>query len=175
MPDRDPHTDLSLNPYRPEQLTSWEHLAGPSCAELHRYWSDKRGGEEAPAWADFVFIELYRVAPCMVVYDVAESGDIGQLRYRFVGTRIVEYRRHRRLPDPTGRTFAETDRAYDPSPLRAAYAACVASRAPVLTRGAYRTENAQGLHERLTVPWLIDGRVARLTAALDRLPDASVR
>jgi hypothetical protein len=51
-----------------------------------------------------------------------------------------------------------------------AYLTCIQTATPVVMRDDYRTENAYGRHERLILPWAIDGQVARLSCALDRFP-----
>jgi hypothetical protein len=51
-----------------------------------------------------------------------------------------------------------------------AYLTCIQTATPVVKRDDYRTENAYGRHERLILPWAIDGQVARLSCALDRFP-----
>ena len=165
-----PTLEMDLAPYKPLISHEIEALEGDSTVALYRYWQEKRAGDEAPDWADFKFIDLYRIAPVMFVMDVVDPDDVNKLRYRHMGTRIVEYRSLRLNPDLTGKTFGEGDRSYDTAPMAAAYWTAYKEAVPVVMRGDYRTENAFGRHERLILPWMIDGKVARLTGCLDRFP-----
>lgn len=161
-------TSVSLNPYDPETSTDMERIRGEQSSVLHGYWLEKQGAAALPAWSSFEFMDLYRIAPSMIVYDVDDPGDANTLRYRFVGTTIVKYRKHRTNPDLTGQTFADGQRAYDPTAMAAAFNACMREARPILMQGNYQTEFASGEHERLIVPWSLDGVVARLTSVLDR-------
>ena len=161
-------TDVKLYPYRPTVTSDLEALEGDCSTSLYEYWLSKKTAGTAPDWSNFKLMDLYAIAPVMTVIDVVDKDDAGKLRYRFMGTRIVEYRRHRRNPDLTGKTFAEGERAYDPSAMADAYMASIKTATPVLMKGEYRTESAYGTHDRLILPWQIDGEIARLTTALDR-------
>ncbi|MBO6518621.1 MAG: PAS domain-containing protein [Rhodospirillales bacterium] len=162
--------DASKYPYRPEIITGVDDLKGEACSALYAYWLDKKGDQPAPDWSDFEFMDLYKIASVMAVMDVDPSFDAGKLHYRFIGTKIVDYRWHREIPDLTGRTFAEADRSYNPAAMVEAYTKCMTTGAPVVMRGQYQTDQSYGEHERIVLPWLIDGTVARLTNALDRFP-----
>jgi len=163
-------TEMQLNPYQPLVTSDLDGLEGACASELYTYWLDKKAGAPMPDWSSFEFMDLYRIAHSMLVLDVVDRNDSGKLRYRFMGTTIVEYRRLRKIPDLTGKTFADGDRAYDPTAMAEAYQACVTTAQPVMMSGEYQTENSHGRHTRLILPWAIDGQVARLTCTLDRFP-----
>ncbi|MAO54242.1 MAG: hypothetical protein CMM61_00905 [Rhodospirillaceae bacterium] len=165
-----PTLEMDLAPYQPLISQEIEALEGDSTAALYRYWLAKKPGDAPPDWADFHFLDLYRIAPVMFVMDVDDPNDVNKLRYRHMGTRIVEYRSLRLNPDLTGKTFGEGDRSYDSRAMAEAYWTACIKAVPVVMRGDYRTENAFGRHERLLLPWMIDGKVARLTGCLDRFP-----
>jgi hypothetical protein len=158
--------------YDPEITLELSDLNGPATSILFEYWLTKKGARNAPQWDDFEFMDLYMAAPVMAVMDVDPSLDARKLRYRFVGTKIVEYRRFRKYPDLTGKTFEDGDRSYDPKAMLEAYNACIRTAKPILMRGEYQTDQSMGTHERIILPWLIGENVARLTNALDRFPVA---
>ncbi|MCK5777748.1 MAG: hypothetical protein KAH11_03085 [Rhodospirillales bacterium] len=162
--------DASKLPYQPEIISGVDKLRGEAASALYAYWLDKKADQLAPDWSDFDFMILFRIAPVMVVLDVDPSFDAGKLFYRFMGTKIVEYRRHRDIPDLTGRTFAEADRSYNTATMNEAYTKCMTTATPVLMRGQYQTDVYYGEHERIVLPWLVDGTVAHLSVALDRFP-----
>lgn len=157
-------------PYDPAVGHDLSKLEGAATGELYVYWLAKKGDQPVPQWVDFQFMDLYRIAPVMAVLDVDPSRDAGKLRYRFFGTKVVEYRRHRKYPDLTGKTFEEADRTYVATAMHDAYSACIRTARPVIMTGEYQTDQSWGFHERIILPWLIDGEVARLTNALDRFP-----
>lgn len=157
-------------PYDPSIGHNLSNLEGTATAALFDYWREKTGDLPAPNWDDFQFMELYKIAPLMAILDVDSSLDANKLRYRFFGTKVVEYRRNRAYPDLTGRTFEEADRTYNSTAMLDAYNACIRTSTPVVMKGEYQTDQSSGLHERVILPWLIDGKVARLTNALDRFP-----
>jgi hypothetical protein len=162
--------DNSDYPYTPEILSELDDLKGAATVLLFEYWLAKKGSRRLPAWDDFEFMDLYKIAPLMAVLDVDGSGDANKLRYRFMGTQIVEYRKYRRYPDLTGRTFEQADRSYDPKAMHDAYTTCLKTEMPVLMRGQYQTDQSRGEHERIILPWSIGDKVARLTNVLDRFP-----
>lgn len=165
-----PTTTLRLTPFKSLSSDDTAEIAGPMCRELFDYWTEKKGVAAVPAWSSFEFMDLYRLAPLMTVLDVPASNDPNKVRYRFMGTKIVEYRRQRQNPDLTGFTFEEGDRLYDPQPMLDAMRSCIEKQTPALMMGEYETMDAMGAHARLMLPWEIDGRVQRLTMLLERLP-----
>lgn len=165
-----PTTRLRIAPYTPLVTSDLTEIRGERAVELHSYWLQKRVGARPPLWSNFEFMELYRIAPFMVVMDVPKSREPNELRYRFMGTEIVTYRSERKVPDLTGRTFGDGERVYDPQPMLDAFKSCMENAVPVVMIGEYQTENSYGAHERLVTPWVIDGQVARLITVLERMP-----
>ena len=162
-------------PYDPSIGHDLSKLEGVATLALYDYWREKKGEQPAPNWEGFQFMDLYKIAPVMAVLDVDPSHDAKKLRYRFFGTKVVEYRRFRKFPDLTGKTFEDADRTYNSTAMFDAYTACIRSTLPVVMKGEYQTDQSSGLHERVILPWLIDGKVARLTNALDRFPKSKIR
>lgn len=160
----------TIYPYDPVIGHDLGNLQGASTSALFDYWKTKKGDRSVPDWADFEFMDIYKIAEVMAVLDVDPSFDANKLRYRYFGTKIVQYRRHRAYPDLTGKTFEQADRTYNSNALLDAYNGCIRTATPVVMKGEYQTDQSSGLHERVILPWLINGKVARLTNALDRFP-----
>lgn len=156
--------------YDPSIGHDLSRLEGAATSVLFKYWTEKRRDRPVPDWEDFEFMDIYNIVEVMAVMDVDPSLDANKLRYRYFGTKIVAYRRHREYPDLTGRTFEQADRTYNSDAMLDAYNACIRTATPVVMRGEYQTDQSSGLHERVVLPWLINGKVARLTNALDRFP-----
>ncbi len=165
-------TRIRMNPYTPLVTSDTSAIKGKRAAQLYGYWRAKSPDGGTPLWSDFEFMDLYRIAPFMVVLDVPASPDRNDLKYRFMGTEIVAYRSARQVPDLTGMLFRNGERVYDPQPMLNAYDASIKSGMPVVMYGEYQTDNSSGVHERLIAPWLIDGAVARLTTVLERHPNS---
>lgn len=163
-------THLRLNPYTPLVTSDPSAIQGKKAAQLYEYWCAKSPSGGTPIWSDFYFMDLYRIAPFMVVMDVPKSKDRNDLKYRFMGTEIVNYRSARKVPDLTGMRFGEGERVYDPQAMLDAFDASIESGTPVVMIGEYQTENSFGVHERLITPWSIDGTVLRLATVLERHP-----
>lgn len=165
-----PTTNLRLAPFRALVTHDPQTIDGKLTSALFEYWSERKSDAPVPAWTSFQFMDLHKIAPYMTVLDVPPSNDPNKVVYRFMGTKIVEYRRQREIPDLTGRAFDEADRLYDPQPMVDAIAAAIADGLPVLMIGEYETADTIGTHARLILPWTIDGTVQRLTTVLERMP-----
>tara|TARA_R110000772_G_scaffold49123_7_gene112926 strand:- start:18233 stop:18592 length:360 start_codon:yes stop_codon:yes gene_type:complete len=115
-------------------------------------------------------MDVYRLAPSLLLLDVVRDDD-GRLRhkYRYVGTRIVEYRRLRGLGDHTGMFVDAAPRYYSGAQLRDSYDLCTEQAVPMLTTGIWQGSGAAGGFERLVLPLFgDDGAVSRLAACVDR-------
>lgn len=97
------HESDTHEAYDPETTSDLSDMHGELSLNLYRYWDSLRNGRAMPTWNDFSLMDIYATAPYLLVLDVVR-GDDGPVRhkYRFVGTKIVQYRRKRKIPDHTG-------------------------------------------------------------------------
>jgi len=150
-------------------------MKGETSLELYRYWEGLRKGRDMPACDDFAMMDIYKIAPYLIMLDVVRGGD-GSIRhlYRYVGTKIVEYRRKRGMtaPDHTGQFVDEASRYYSPESIANSYAQCTEEGTPLLAYGTFKTDVKVDLHERLSLP-LGDGKgsVQRLAVCVYRPKD----
>ncbi len=54
---------------------------------LHTYWRSKRGAGETPAWSDIDLMDIYELAPWIIVKEAVDRGR--EWRNRYFGTGIV--------------------------------------------------------------------------------------
>jgi hypothetical protein len=59
----------------------------PMTRRLLAYWRDKRGDRRRPAWTDINLMDLYKIAPQIMVRDAVDGGR--DFRCRFCGTELV--------------------------------------------------------------------------------------
>lgn len=59
-------------------------LRSPITRTLFDYWQGKRGDRPYPAWTDIQLMDVYKIAPHVVVRDVCDEGQ--EFRCRFSGT-----------------------------------------------------------------------------------------
>ncbi len=145
-------------------------MRGCISGALHAYWRSLDNGAGTPRARDFLPMDVYRLAPSLLLLDVVRDDD-GRLRhkYRYVGTRIVEYRRLRGLGDHTGMFVDAAPRYYSGAQLRDSYDLCTEQAVPMLTTGIWQGSGAAGGFERLVLPLFgDDGAVSRLAACVDR-------
>jgi hypothetical protein len=161
--------------YIPEVTTDLSNMEGDGCHMLYRHWDNLRQGRDMPASTDFSLMDVYKIAPRLILLDVVHADD-GQIRhlYRFVGTKIVDYRRRRHVPEPdhTGKYADEATRYFTPAPVSEFYIQCTELARPLLAFGVFKTETKVDLHERLALP-LSDntGAVHRLIVCVHRPKD----
>jgi hypothetical protein len=70
--------------------TDIAHIASPVIRAVDGYWRGKRGMRAMPAWSDIDPAELVKLLPNLIV--VAIEPEPFRVRYRLVGTKIVEFR-----------------------------------------------------------------------------------
>jgi len=137
-------------------------MSGETCLELYRYWVGLCDGRDMPTCDEFSLMDVYKIAPYLIVLDVVPGEDrsIRHL-YRFVGTKVVEYRRKRGMIDAdyTGQFVDEASRHYVPDSIVDSYVQCTKDATPLLTYGMFMTDTKVDLHERLALP-LGDGKGA---------------
>ncbi|NNG04156.1 MAG: PAS domain-containing protein [Inquilinus sp.] len=77
----------------------------PLVREIFHYWNNRRGTRAMPSRRDFDPVDLPKLLPGILLIDVVgvDEADVGQYRYRVVGTAEVANRGH----DPTGRPVVE--------------------------------------------------------------------
>ncbi len=78
-----------------------ETYDGPNGAQLLAYWRALKGDKERAAWKDFDFMEVYRIAPFLIVKDVLDGGV--DFRNRYWGTEFWDQDGF----DATGKTVTE--------------------------------------------------------------------
>jgi hypothetical protein len=75
-------------------------LKAPRLKEALLYWQGKCAGRALPAWRDFDPVEVPKLLPYLMLYDVLEPLDF---RYRLIGTEA----RSLLAQDYTGRRFSD--------------------------------------------------------------------
>ncbi len=83
-------------------VTATEDLRSPITRTLFDYWQAKRGDRPCPAWTDIHLMDIYKIAPHVVVRDVLDGGR--EFRCRFSGTGLSAALG----VDGTGQLVAET-------------------------------------------------------------------
>lgn len=131
-----------------------EHgLSGKRTRRVWTYWRERAGAALAPDWASFDLMGVYQDAPITLVLDVLPqaNGEFDYL-YRYVGTKIVQYRWRLPVPDHTGLTYSQASHQYNFCEVKAAYDKCAATGRSMLMRRDFDAFDASGVHERLILP-----------------------
>ena len=96
----------------------------PQARVLYEYWLKKRSNRAFPSWRDIDMLDLWRIAPCMIVKDVLENGE--DFLNRYWGTQIVQ----RAGFDASGRTHLEIYKDQPQGPQMDTYRAVVETGRP---------------------------------------------
>ena len=139
---------------------------------LFRYWQKVRGDRPRPRWTDIDLIEIYEIAPKIVVKDVVDGGT--EFRNRFWGTSVTQ----NLGVDATGKLIREYfDRPENLEDVYAIYRTAMTSDVPVRSTGKVQFKGKEFLHyEGITLPLdgPVDGRVDHLISLYDFLRDKAV-
>jgi hypothetical protein len=131
---------------------------------LLKYWTDLRGGDVLPAWAQVDAEEIARAADCAVIFDVVRNGAGPRFHIRFQGARIVEAYG----ADCSGKFLDEVQHPSTRDTTLAIYRHAAETGRPLYTIAVIR--DAQGLpveHERLMLPFGRDGAVTTIFTTLE--------
>lgn len=110
-------------------VTVTENLRSPVTRALFDYWQMKRGARPYPAWTDINLMDVYRIAPQVIVRDVIDGG--AEFRCRFSGTGISEVMGL----DGTGELLRETYNPQAVEAIKARYRPVLEGRGPVRAVG----------------------------------------
>ncbi len=94
----------NLSPNLLGKVDRAEDLRSPVTRALFEYWQTKRGDRAHPAWSDINLMDVYNIAPHIVVRDVVDGGREFRCRYSGTGLSAVLG------VDGTGQLIAETYR-----------------------------------------------------------------
>lgn len=110
-------------------LTSPRHL--PTITELHEYWLSRRRGRLMPSRADIDPADIAQLLPHIALVDIEHEPF--RVRYRVVGTRLVQYVGH----DFTG-LYLDEVKFTKPDELLALYRRAAQDRAPTFRSSTWR-------------------------------------
>lgn len=147
-------------------------LLGLQTRRVWDYWREKAGTRPAPRWGEFSLMDIYQDAPITLVLDVDRRSGNLSYRYRYVGTKIVEYRWRLNRPDQTGQSFEDAEHQYDLTEIKAAYDRCAETGEPSMMQRDFVTLDASGRYERLILPLVTEGgEVDKLVCTIERLEE----
>lgn len=148
---------------------------GELCRHLWQYWISKLEGRIAPEWGDIDLMDIYDIAPHLVVLDVDTDTSPPAMTYRYAGTHIVMSRWKIDTPDPTGRNFDDIEHQYDFSEVTRLYHECIETVAPRHMRTRYDALDAHGLKERLVLPLILpSGGIDKILSLRERLTENAI-
>lgn len=132
-----------------------EDFRSPACRRLIAYWRDKAAGRRRPDWTALNLMDVYDIAPMIMVRDVLDRGR--EYRCRFCGTRLVETLG----VDPTGKLLADTYSPEGQNLMHERYGLVLKVDAPVRLSGYLRVveKNVPTGYEGVLLP-LGDGKGA---------------
>lgn len=140
-----------------------EDLRSPVTRALFDYWSAKRGDRPYPAWSDIHLMDLYKIAPQIVVRDVIDGGR--EFRCRFSGTGMSAVLG----VDGTDQLVAETYRR-GTGVVLARYQSVLAAGRPIRAVGHVQAveKNLPTAFESVFLPLAgTDGTIAHIIVAYD--------
>ncbi len=159
--------DLSTAPL----LRFRQRIAHPVLLALFNYWIDLRRGNGLPPRAAIDPARIPRKAlPSVMLLDVLHQETAPpavRLRFRLVGTAVVELREGMRPRDPTGRYLDEVEfREGAEGPIRFYTAVAIEGRPGVQTQAySQRHPRFRGIYHRLALPLSDDGRRVNMLLA----------
>jgi len=106
-----------------------DDFRSPKNRRLLDYWRRKAAGRARPAWRDLTLMDVYEIAPDIVVRDVVDGG--AEFLCRYCGTAIVEMMGL----EPTGRLLRDTYRREAADQMAARYRIALAEDRPIRVVG----------------------------------------
>jgi len=110
--------------YRREDVGPDKPPIHPHARVLYDYWLHKRADRAYPAWRDIDLLDIWKIAPCLIIKDVIDGGK--DFRNRYWGTQVAA----RAGFDGTGRTHLDLYKNQPLGPQMKSYQAVVDSRCP---------------------------------------------
>jgi hypothetical protein len=133
-------------------------IAHPALRQLYEYWLTQRGGHPVPLRRDIDPVAIPQLLPHLILAERAEGDD---LRYRLVGTRIVEAHGL----DYTGWRLSHLAKGEALTLARTLYGPVMEQGLPVYSEGPFRWPGGEFLWtRRLHLPISLDG--SRIDLAL---------
>ena len=108
-------------------------MVSPRLRELHDHWLGMRAGRHMPSRADFDPVDVPRLLPHLLLFDVEPGTD--RLKVRVAGTLVVEMYGG----DYTGRYFDEIDFGDRRTAVLQGYSVCLRTRQPYISEQTYWT------------------------------------
>ncbi len=144
-------------------LNAARHL--PTITELHEYWLSRRRGRVMPRRADIDPAEIAPMLPHIALVDI--EYEPFRVRYRVVGTKMVEYVGH----DFTG-LYLDEVRFAKPDEVLALYRRATEQRAPTFRSTTWRSpDGGVWALENAILPLSEDGLVVTQCLAIEELQD----
>lgn len=147
-------------------LTSPRHL--PTIAELHEYWLSRRFGRVMPRRADIDPADMPALLPHIALVDI--EYEPFRVRYRVVGTKMVEYVGH----DFTG-LYLDELKFSKPDELLALYRRAATERAPTFRAMTWRgPDGSVWVLENAILPLSEDDVRVTQCLAIEELQDSRI-
>ena len=147
-------------------LNAPRHL--PTISELHEYWLGRRRGRAMPCRADIDPADLALLLPHIALVDIEH--DPFRVRYRVVGTKMVEYVGH----DFTG-LYLDELKFSKPDELLALYRRATEERVPTFRSMTWRRpDGGVWTLENAILPLSEDGVTVTQCLAIEELQDNRV-
>jgi len=110
--------------YRRQEIGPANPPTQPNACALYDYWQQKCAGRAYPAWRDIDLLDIWQIAPYLIIKDVIDGGL--DFRNRYWGTQVTA----RAGFDGTGRTHREIYKNQPQGPQMDNYRAVVESGKP---------------------------------------------
>ncbi|MSO77952.1 MAG: PAS domain-containing protein [Alphaproteobacteria bacterium] len=136
-----------------------EDITHPQFRQLFDLWDELRGGRAFPARQDFALPSLVFLFGNLMLVDIV--GDSARLRFRLVGTQIV----NRLGSDPTGQWFEPPLAGSYLAPILAVATSVLSHRAPRMALRNMTPGQASCRFELLVVPLSDDGQAINMLMA----------
>ncbi len=101
----------------------------PNGARLLAYWRDLKGDRDRPTWSEFDFLNVFYLAPLMIIKDVLDDG--AEFKNRYWGTGMSEIEGI----EATSMTIAEYYKQEDRAEILALYRQPLSNPTPMTMQG----------------------------------------
>jgi hypothetical protein len=143
-------------------ITDPEQVESTAIRKLFEYWRSKCAGRDMPRRADIDPVEIPTLMPNLLVADI--EYDPFRVRYRLVGTRVVEMTGY----EFTGRYLDEIALPNDEGPFQECYQLACESRSPVMSRIKWHlAPNTTEEYDICILPLSDDGRRVNMALAIE--------